>query len=54
MDAWGRLEALEDGAWHIKEAMDALKHINLDAVAELADIRGRVAVETERQRARVR
>lgn len=54
MDAWERLEALEDGAWHIKEAMDSLKHINPDAVAELADIRGRVAVETERQRARVR
>jgi hypothetical protein len=54
MDAWERLEALEDGAWHIKEAMEALKYINRDAVAELADIRGRLAVETERQRARVR
>lgn len=54
MDAWERLEALEDGAWHIKEAMEALKYIDRDAVAELADLRGRVAVETERQRARVR
>ena len=54
MDAWERLEALEDGAWHIKEAIDALKYIDRDAVAELADLRGRVAVETERQRARVR
>lgn len=54
MDAWERLEALEDGAWHIKEAMDALKYIDRDAVAELADIRGRLAVETDRQRARVR
>jgi hypothetical protein len=54
MDAWERLEALEDGAWHIKEAMEALKYIDRDAVAELADIRGRLAVETERQRARVR
>ena len=34
--------------------MDALKYIDRDTVAELADIRGRVAVETERQRARVR
>lgn len=54
MDAWERLEAMEDGAWHIKEAMEALKYIDRDAVAELADIRGRLAVETERQRARVR
>lgn len=54
MDAWEMLEALEDGALHIKEAIDALKYIDRDAVAELADLRGRVAVETERQRARVR
>ena len=54
MDAWERLEAMEDGAWHITEAMEALKYIDRDAVAELADIRGRLAVETERQRARVR
>lgn len=54
MDAWERLEAMEDGAWHIKEAMEALKYIDRDAVAELADIRGRVAVKAERQRARVR
>ena len=34
--------------------MEALKYIDRDAVAELADIRGRLAVETEKQRARVR
>lgn len=54
MDAWERLEAFEDAVWHIEEAMEALGHIDRDAAAELADIRGQVAVKTERQRARVR
>lgn len=54
MNAWETLEALEDCMWHIDEAMDALGRVDRDAAAELDDIRGRVAVETERQRARVR
>lgn len=54
MDAWEKLEALEDALFEIGEAMAALRRIDRDAVAELADIRGRVAVETERQLARVR
>lgn len=54
MDAREKLEALEDGMWHIEEAMNALKRVDPEAAAELADIRGCVAVKTERQRARVR
>ena len=54
MDPWEMLEALEDAMWYIDEAMDALKGVDADAVAELADTRGRIATKTERQRARVR
>jgi hypothetical protein len=50
MDAWDRLDALEDGLWHIREAMDALKRADPDAVAALADICGPVAVATQRAR----
>lgn len=50
MSAWDRLDALEDGLWHIREAMDALKRADPDAVAALADICGPVAVATEQAR----
>lgn len=54
LDAWEMFEALEDAMWHIDEAMAALKGADDDAAAELADTRGRIATQTERQRVRVR
>lgn len=55
LDAWETLEALEEAMWYIGEAMDALKGVDdAAAAAELADTRGRIATQTERQRARVR